>query len=75
MVEEEIKGVIEEEDDGVLVVKHVYSVEWTISTPTGKAFHVSIAHEDPEKSKAMALELFEKSKAFLEGGSHGTYSV
>lgn len=75
MVEEEVRGIIGEEDDGVLVVKHVYSVEWTISTPTGKAFHVSIAHEDPEKAKAMALELFEKSKAFLEGGGRGAYSV
>ncbi|NJE50072.1 hypothetical protein [Thermococcus sp. 9N3] len=74
MVEEEASRIIEEED-GVLVVKHVYSIEWTISTPTGKAFHVSIAHEDPEKAKAMALELFEKSKAFLEGGGHGAYSV
>jgi len=75
MVEEEVRGIIGEEDDGVLVVKHVYSIEWTISTPTGTGFQAKIAHEDPEKAKAMALELFEKSKAFLEGGCHGAYSV
>ncbi len=74
MVEEKANRIIEEED-GVLVVEHVYSIEWTISTPSGEGFHVKIAHEDPEKAKAMALELFEKSKTFLGGEAHGPYSV
>ncbi len=75
MMEKEIKGIIEEEEDGVLVVKYVYSIEWMISTLTGKAFHVNMTHEDPEKAKAIALELFEKSKTLLGGGTHGPYSV
>jgi len=54
---------------------HVYSIEWTISTPSGEGFHVKIAHEDPEKARAIALELFEKAKAFLESGGRGTYSI
>ena len=74
MVEEKANRIIEEED-GVLVVEHVYSIEWTISTPTGDGFHVKIAHEDPEKARTIALELFEKSKAFLESGGRGTYSI
>ncbi|GAB6103243.1 hypothetical protein JCM16138_24660 [Thermococcus atlanticus] len=67
MVEEEgTKGIIEEEDEGVLVVKHVYTLEWTITTPSGRAFQVHVAHEEPENAKEIAIELFKLSKKYLD---------
>ncbi len=64
--EERTKDIIEEEDEDVIVVKHLYSIEWTITTPSGRAFQVNVAHEEPEKAKEIAIELFKLSKKYLD---------